>query len=135
MSTATTSELPQLDGFLTYQGMQVCTIGEDGDIFVALGHHDPRHALSAFNAMAKNLLGWMDLTDGDGTNDPKVWKAALARVETAWTVLKYRCDDADDAEHDPDCSECLEIAEAGWWLDWYTKCDAPGAFPVMFWRL
>lgn len=125
---------PASFGFDRYFGIWVVSLGEDADMMAALGHHDGRHALAAFNACARNLLGWTDLYDGLGRLDPDRWKKALDSLEATWAVQKHACDEAEDDDHDPDCLECSEINEAGWWLSWGQKEGDAGAFPVMVWR-
>lgn len=125
---------PQREGFDVYFGIWVVSLGEDSDAMVALGHRDPRHSLAAFNACARNLLGWTDLYAGLGRHDGDRWKKALDSLETTWAVQKYACDEASEADHDPGCLECSEITEAGWWLSWDASPEAAGAFPVVVWR-
>ncbi len=123
--------LPELVGFDTCHEIQVCLIGENGDTFVALGHHDPKAALQAFNTYARSL-GLADVLDARGRHDQKLWRDTLVDVESLWAVLKERCDNAGAAGHDPaSCYECRDIAEAGWWLDRSAAADTPGAFPIM----
>lgn len=118
--------LPDLVGFSNFNSIDVCCVGEDGNHWVALGHHDPDEALEAFNRYARRVIGLDDIADG--LSDPKSWPP----VEACWAVVKEHCDEygADDHVTD-DCYECRDIAEAGWWLDWGTTPDAPGAFPIM----
>jgi hypothetical protein len=125
---------PQREGFDNYYGIWVAVIGEDSETMVALGHHNLRHALAAFNACARRLLGWTDLYDGLLSRDPEKWQAVWNSLESAWAVQKYACDEAEEADHDPDCMECSEIKEAGWWLTWDANSQTAGAFPVVIWR-
>lgn len=117
--------LPDLLGFENWNGIPVCSIGEGDDDYVALGHHDPSATLVAFNLFARNVLGFEDVTDG--LVPPELWPP----VQEAWAVLKEHCDEFRDPDHDPDCSECGEIEEAGWWLDWGVAAETPDAFPIM----
>lgn len=117
--------LPDLVGFQNFNGIDVCCVGEDGDHWVAMGHHDPVQTLEAFNRYARHYMGLDDVADG--LSDPANWPP----VEARWAVLKEHCDSYGSAEHDGECYECRDIAEAGWWLDWGAGQDAPGAFPIM----
>ncbi len=114
--------------FAACHGIPVCAIGEDDVVFVALGHHPPKQALQAFNVEARRL-GWADMLDAVGAHD-----GALGKIERAYAVVRDRCDEALEDDHDPDCSECAEIREASWWLDWDEAADTPGAFPVTIGR-
>jgi hypothetical protein len=116
--------LPDLVGFMSFNGIQVCPIGEEDD-YVALGHHDPRTTLEAFNRLAL-WLGFDDVAEG------KVLPDGLPPVQQRWAVLREdACAEAGDPAHNPHCAECREIAGGGWWLDWAVGEDIPGAFPIM----
>ena len=86
--------------------------------------------VQAFNAYAR-YLGLDDIYDGMRTHDAEGWKEVLKEIVARWAVLKEHCDEFGDDEHDPDCYECREIKEAGWWLDWSAGEQAEGAFPIM----
>lgn len=125
---------PQREGFDNYLGIWVAVVGEDAETMVALGHHDHRHALAAFDACARRQLGWNDLYDGAGLRNEDYWKKALDGLEVTWAAQKYACDEAGETDHDPDCSECREIDEAGWWLTWGVDPQLADTFPVTIWR-
>jgi hypothetical protein len=91
----------------------------------ALGHHDPVQTLEAFNRYARQTIGLDDVTDG--LAPPEQWPP----MQTLWAVLREHCDERDDPDHDPDCYECRNIEEAGWWLDWSATRDTDSAFPIM----
>lgn len=126
--------LPTLSGFYTFNGIQVAAIGEDGDFYVALGHHDPHDTLAAFNAYSRWLIG-EELPEVE-SNDLVNWTRALSRVKPDWATLRTACDQADEDDHEPDCSECERITEHEWFLE--TGLLAPEnpdgtVFPVMVW--
>jgi hypothetical protein len=122
-----------LRSFPAYQGIPVCLIGEDTVTFVALGHYPAKHALQAFNAKAREL-GWSDVLDGEGRHDSKIWRErVLGRIEQTYAIVKDRCDEAGEDDHEEDCYECSAITEAEWHLEWGIEPDVPGAFPVTIW--
>ena len=128
----TFEDLSAKGGFETHHGIQVLVVGEDLDRYVALGHHEARHTLQAFNSLARSLLGLDDLLDGWGTGDPARWKEVLGKIEPAWAVLITTCDVGGGADHDPDdCFRCRELEDSNWWMDWGVKQGTAGAFPVM----
>lgn len=135
--------------FGTVNGIRLLPIGEDEITFVALGHHHPKTALQAFDAEAKGL-GWMDLLDGDHEpvhdddcdeedcprHEPDSWlDDLLHRVEQTWAYFHEHCDDYDgpDGDHDPDCPECAQIQEVGWYISWDNR-KTPSTFPVTVFR-
>jgi len=117
--------LPDLLGFQNWNGIDVCCVGEDGDSWVALGHHDPGDTLEAFNRFARHVIGLDDVVDG--LSEPDSWPP----VKPLWAVLQEHCDEYGSAEHDEACYECQDIEEAGWWLNWGVTEQTPGAFPIM----
>lgn len=126
--------LPELTGFETYHGIKVSLVGEDGDNYVALGHHEPRAALAAFNAYAQHTVGLEDLTDGSARHDRAYWQKLLLAVKQCWAVLRETCDEYGSASHEDGCFRCAEIGAevraGGWWLEWCVDQDAVSAFPV-----
>ncbi|MFC8009115.1 hypothetical protein [Streptomyces cinereoruber] len=103
---------PQMDG--AYYGIAVCSVGEDGDA-IALGHHDDRRALAAFNAHARRHLGLVNVAD-DPRADAQDW---LDAIRQEWVV--FRTPDPEQGE-DPE------------WI-WYAEDSSetnPHARPVTF---
>lgn len=124
--------IPDLAGFEEHFGIKVSCFGEDGDL-VALGHHDPRRALAAFNRYTKSLIGLPDLLDGTAMRSPEGWKAAAARVKPAWAYMIGNCDAGGEPDHDEgECPECEEIQQFGWYMTitHETNQGLPGTFPV-----
>lgn len=127
-----------LPGLSEYYGVKVATLGEECDIYVAIGHHDPRRVLAAFNAHARQYHGLQDLTDGESRGNPGYWLNPAAKIDTCWAVLVTECDAAGEPDHDSDCEECALIGESIWWMDCAVRQpanpEASAAFPVMTWR-
>lgn len=129
MPTETTT-LPNLEGFEEFFGIKVCTLGEDGRM-VALGHHEPKQALAAFNAYAKSL-GFTDLDDFSSFRGD--WSKALNRISTGRAVLRTGCGDASGAGHEQDCSTCAYRAQFPWWMDLEPTDADVDTFPVTNWE-
>lgn len=98
----------------TYYGIPVAPLGEDGDTLLALGHHDPRRVLAAFNRYARTVCGWPNLAD-DYSATLTEW---AGRIEHKRAV--FRTPDPLSQWEDPDCT---------WIADW-SDPTAPGARPV-----
>ncbi|MCW6003896.1 hypothetical protein K1W54_04770 [Micromonospora sp. CPCC 205371] len=129
--------IPDLDSFEVYFGIRVADIGEDGDL-IALGHHDPKAALAAFNAHAKKFWGLVDLLDG-AQHDQGRWLWALENVKQKWAVsLTDRCRECAKDGLREECTSCSDvratIKEGSWWIAYDAAEDEPGAFPVTVWR-
>lgn len=129
--------IPDLDHFEVYFGIRVADVGEDGDL-IALGHHEPKAALAAFNAHAKKFWGLVDLFD-TGPHDAPRWRRALQDVKQRWAVsLTDRCRDCVRDGRRDDCAGCGDvqaaIKEGSWWIAYDAAEDEPGAFPVTLWR-
>ncbi|SES04323.1 hypothetical protein [Streptomyces qinglanensis] len=99
----------------THYGIQMASLGEDGDRLLALGHHEPKRVLAAFNRYARTVIGWPNIAD-DFTASAADW---AGRLEQRWAV--FRKPDPDDDEWD--------VPEYAWHADW-SDPDAPGARPV-----
>jgi hypothetical protein len=97
----------------THYGIPVMHIGEDGDM-LALGHHEPRRALAAFNRHARVFCGLANVADDRSAKASDF----LNDISQRWG--QFRKPIPADAE-DPDCE---------WYLD---PCapDAPNATPYM----
>lgn len=114
MSTETQSELitnPEMEA--THYGIQVAYIGEDGDM-LALGHHDVRRALAAFNRHARVFSGLLNLGD-DRSATVDEW--AIAIKHTSAVIRK------------PDTQDLYEDPDWRWVADW-SDPQAPGAQPI-----
>lgn len=122
----TAPTIPALKGFDTFYGVPVSYLGDDGDA-VALGHHDVRTTVAAFNRLARSC-GLTNMLDDKGT----AYLGVALRVSAGWAVLADGCTEVDSRKHSPACGECQEIAEAGWAFDVAAQGDE-GAFPVMWW--
>lgn len=94
----------------THYGIQVAYIGEDGDM-IALGHHDTRRALAAFNRHARVYCGLRNLAD-DRDACAADW---AGQIEHRMAVIRKP-----DFDEDPDWR---------WVADWSAP-DAPGARPI-----
>jgi hypothetical protein len=123
MTTHVTIDPPTLDGFETHYGIPVAILGEDGDQFVALGRHDKRRVLAAFNRMCRVDLGWRNGLSAEFST------VKLANLRYEQWVLATDCGDCGD---NPECTYCAEIRSGRWWLRMATDRDAE-AFPVTVW--
>ncbi|MFI5473166.1 hypothetical protein ACIA6D_23365 [Streptomyces cacaoi] len=97
----------------THYGIQVATLGEDGDM-IALGHHDTRRALAAFNRHARVVWGLLNLEDS---------RSALAAdwaKDIKPCMAVFRTADPESDYEDPGCI---------WFADW-SDPDSPDARPV-----
>lgn len=122
--------VPDLKGFTIYYGVPVSDIGEDGNL-IALGHHDTRQVLAAFNRHARTFWGLTDLYDGRLPMFPR--HHAVEDVCERWAVLVKECDEARQPDHTGDCSRCRLLKEEDWWIDYSAKEPTLGSFPVMVW--
>lgn len=115
-TTTPTRPLPNLDGFDTCYGVRVVVLGEDFDL-LALGHHDRRRALAAFNRYSRRVIG-----DALGA-------AELVEIRYTWAVLAGECGECDDPADV--CEQCQVVRAGGWWLEYDDEyATDPDAFPV-----
>jgi hypothetical protein len=126
--------IPTLHHFEICFGIPISDIGEDG-VLIALGHHDPKAALAAFNAHARRS-GVCDLLDGRGTRAR--WMEALDGVRHRWAVqLVGQCRTCAREGARDECGVCADVAEAtemgSWCLDYSAAETEDGAFPVTVW--
>lgn len=101
----------------TQFGIAIAHVGEDGNL-LALGHHDKRKTLAAFNRHGRTFLGWLNLAE-DHSATADEW---LGLITPRWAVFAV----PDPLKgQDPDCT---------WWATFH---DAPveGAQPVMHLRV
>lgn len=122
--TTTTTNPPTADelgviGAETYYGVEVRTIGEDGAL-IAVGHHEPRRVIAAFNAYVREYLGYQNLDD----YRPRFGDLA-SRIDRVWLALVPWCGDCDDPH---ECEACPTGTR--WWLQ--VVAERPGAFPAMW---
>lgn len=117
-----TQELPDVSGFKEHFGIRMTTLGDDCEILVALGHHEPREALRAFDRLMREDLGM------DGIrmtfNRPQ---DAVEELDRRWAFFRTECG---DCAGNPACRECAKIKAADWWLDYESADQQPGMFPV-----
>lgn len=141
MTTTVTpaATFPDLSGFTTHYGVRLCEIGDDGDI-VVLGHVDPRTATAAIRELLRGQLDRVEADEvirrnsrrRDGSGWPVTHSyAVLLEHCSAWPDCR-----TPDAYGDTMCDipSCFEISEYGWYLSFGATQDAPGAFPVTYWR-
>ncbi len=114
--------LPDLSGFTEHRGIRVCPLGDDGDVVVALGHHNVDDTLAAIVRMLRRDLGWT-ARELAGLGAPAEVKDAL---RLRWAVLATDCGDG----FDPDCGTCAEVRAADWWLDYSSTTRVRDSFPV-----
>jgi hypothetical protein len=90
-----------------HYGIPVASVGEDGDM-LALGHHDPRRALAAFNAHARRL-GLCNVADDHAMTAAEV----LDDITQQWGYFRLPDPEQDD---DPD---------ALWYVDRFKSAADP----------
>jgi hypothetical protein len=96
----------------TNYGIRMAPIGEDGDM-IALGHHDPRKALAAFNRYARIICGLSNIAD-DSRALAQDW---LKGIDQRWAL--FTVPDPEQGQ-DPDWT---------WYSTWCSP-ETPGALPV-----
>jgi hypothetical protein len=104
--------IPDLSGFQEHYGVKVGRVGEYGDL-VALGHHEIRRTIAAFNRHARCHSGWLAVSD---------------TVKQTWAVLLGPCGDCDPGR--PGCEQCVAAGNGDWWMRSNVDAIEPGAFPV-----
>lgn len=98
----------------THYDIPVVCFGEDGDM-LALGHHEPRRALAAFNRHARTFIGLSNVADEPGAL-AQDW---LDAIREGWVVF---------ATPDPEQGDDPDYV----WYAHPAKPDAPNAQPVTF---
>ncbi len=124
-----TYEFPTLAGASVHDGIAVTGVGDDGDVFVALGHHDDQAVIPALLAEAKKW-GWTSKDISENFDDDEDIADRLCR-----TWAKMLTDSCGRCNDKPDCSTCEVIRSCnqqsdGWWMDYDQPEGAPGCFPV-----
>ncbi|MEU0515610.1 hypothetical protein [Amycolatopsis sp. NPDC006125] len=114
-----------------HHGVWVCYIGEDGDV-IALGHHEPRRVLAAFNRIARKECGLVNLVDDRNARYVEVarelhWR--MARLVTACEAPEHD----QDIEERGYCYHCVSLKDGGFWVDW-SDPEHPDAFPITTWE-
>lgn len=111
-------EKPAMEG--THYGVQVAWLGEEaGEALVALGHHDTRLVMAAFNRHTRHFGGLMNFAD-----DPEATAADwVDEIQQRHAV--FRKPDPDEDYEDPDWS----------WVAEWCGADNPNAIPVTLLRL
>ena len=100
----------------TNYGIRMAPIGDEGDM-LALGHHDPRKALAAFNRYTRTVVGLLNLAD-DRSARAQDW---LKDIEQRWAL--FTTPDPEQGQ-DPDWT----------WYSTWVKPGTPGALPVTILR-
>lgn len=100
---------PQMEA--TYYGVPVAYVGEDGEM-LALGHHEHRRVLAAFNAHARRHYGLVNLAD-DQNATAAPW---LADLHQQWALF---------STPDPATSDYAWVTEE-------VAEGSPNALPVTF---
>jgi hypothetical protein len=98
-----------LTGFTEHLGIRIAMVGDDGDRFIALGHHDPDLMAKAFIRALRNDAGWHWTDVKSMFETPSGLKDALIR---SWG--RFTTDDRGD----------------NWWCDWTATTAAPGLVAV-----
>lgn len=114
----------------TYYGVPLLRIGEDGDLLLALGHHEPRRFLAA-------MLAWVR---SEGYS-PREWllgeirlDAAFAEKATGWHRFYIHADAAtvDHPYADPE-DWCVCHESPGAWYATQVTGPGDGALATMTW--
>lgn len=100
-----------------HYGIAVADIGDDGDM-IALGHHDFRRVLAAFNRHARTVWGLHNVWDTRSVTVADVKPC----IQQRWGVF---------APPDP---EQGDDTDCPWYVDWSVSADAPNAIPVTVFR-
>lgn len=108
---------PAMEG--AHYGVQVAWLGEEwGEALIALGHHDTRLAMAAFNRHTRHFGGLANLAD-----DPEAVAAEWAdQIQQRHAVFRKP-----DPEEDED-------QDWSWVAEW-CNADNPHAVPVTLLRL
>jgi len=120
-------------GFSEHYGIRVACLGEDGDM-IALGHHDSRRVVAAFNRHARHHSCWFNMADDTEATYADVVDALLATYVTEDLVCGS-CIDYDD-----DCATCRASHDRrfsidGWSPSFGVSTPGPGVFPVTVWSV
>lgn len=110
-------EKPEMEG--THYGVQVAWFGEEwGEALLALGHHDTRLAMAAFNRHVRHFGGLANLAD-----DPEAVAADwIDQIKQRHGF--FRKPDPEDGE------------DADWsWVVVWCAADNPNAVPITLLRL
>jgi len=114
----------------SFYGVPLLRIGEDGDLIMALGHHEPRRFLAAMLAWARS----------EGYS-PHEWHlgeirldAAFAEKAAGWHVFYTHADaaTADNPDRDPG-DWCVCDEGPGAWYATQATGEGGGALPTMTW--
>jgi hypothetical protein len=98
----------------THYGIPVAHVGEDGDL-LALGHHDRRKTLAAFNKHARTFIGLPNVAD-DFSAHAEDW---LNAIRLRWAVF---------AVPDPEMAEDPEWT----WAARFSDGPIHNAQPIMY---
>ncbi|MDQ0376538.1 hypothetical protein [Amycolatopsis thermophila] len=116
-----------------HYGVWVCFVGDDGDL-VALGHHEPKRVLAAFNRYCRIELSMRNVADDRDVS----YKEAAEILRWRHGRLITACESPD---HDDEirmghsCHQCALLGGGGeWWLDW-SNPEHPDAFPITMWQV
>jgi hypothetical protein len=121
--------MPRPACFSEHYGIRVAYLGEDGDM-IALGHHDSRRVVAAFNRHARHHSCWLNMADDTEATYADVINALQATYVTEDLVCGSCNDDDDD-----DCTTCRtshdrRFSVDGWDLSFGVSKPGPGVFPV-----
>lgn len=100
-----------------YNGIRIAPIGEDGDVLVAFGHHDPAAVAAAMTKMGRSEFGWSESVEPD-------------EVVEQWGHLMTHCE-REECSGDPSCDWCADIRSYDGWMSYRDNADGPGRFPIM----
>lgn len=115
METTTTKDPADVMEAVEFRGIRLAAIGDDGDVLVAFGHHDPDVVAAAMTEMGQAVLGWTLPVEAD-------------EVDQRWGHLMTSCEACDNK---PNCRDCAIIRSHDGWMAYDDDSDGPGRFPIM----
>jgi hypothetical protein len=123
----TTTDTPNLTGFVEHNGIRMTAIGDDGDRLLALGHHNPIKMAHTFDWFLRHVIG-----EPAGLTEIGTPVEVAHDIHALWAVTINECGECGGRD---DCHDCAAIRNSDWWVDWAVSEDDPGAFPVMVFHL
>lgn len=121
-------------GCVSYYGVSMQPIGDDGEVMLILGHHDAKRAIAALNKYHRDHLGMLNMFDDTSVT----FADAREEVEVHWARLLTECMATKHPEHREDCWLCADIRatterDGSWWVGYNFAEQDADVFPVMVW--
>ncbi len=97
---------PSWSDFDEHYGIRVAYLDEDGEM-VALGHHDPRRVVAAFNRHSRQGSCWLNMAD-----DTEVtYREVVNALQVTRVTQDFCCGVC--ADYDDECTACYAAGERG----------------------